>query len=388
MRPASVACLSACSLALLVAGGATAEPRMTVETHVSIAMRHEQRPTFYASTAPIAVDGGRRLYLGRGIRDEQGTFHLLDLDGFRRSTRSVDIDGYLARHRDTFTESGKWPLGSHAVERLLYFDTDRARAGILVRSFDSGYLWLFVWDLGQDVIASHVLLGEPAPGTVGDVDPLWVRPADGAFFCVVRYMPTDSPFRGKGHAAALVRVAANGKATEVVRLRAEHQFWHPLAFDPALGRFLLPQYDELDGKVTPEVVGHVIDIASGHAAAVPVPVTAYGAVFSADGRDLFVYSNQTGALWKIDVATARKVAETAVGERGFAVGRRASGHVLVLRHEELVEVDAGRMRRRGAFPITRLYRGFSHTEGSFFLGERLILRNGDDLYVVRVGAGR
>ena len=82
---------------------------------------------------------------------------------------------------------------------------------------------------------------------------------------------------------------------------------------PDLKKVFVVEYDERNKRKphgylsSPRAQGFIIDVARSKKVQFRVPVTTYGAIFTRDGRWLYISSHQLGRVYKINAATGKKV---------------------------------------------------------------------------------
>lgn len=371
---------------------ATGAPPVRVRARISLAFRTSP-PTFTRS-ALRPVDRGRQMVLGNGLWAEQERFHLLRLSDNRRHVVTVPFADFVRRNprMKVDPDDGRPLHKQFEVRRLLFYDTDNGEAGVevadrLSRRRVRRHFFLY-WNLRKQRITAATLVARSQPGkTLSQSLVLGYDHARRDFFFARQiYTWTRTPDgRRKGRTVTVVRFNA-GKPGVLCRFTSARAIQNRPLYDRARRRVLLTEYAEL-ADAEPPPRGFIVDLAAGRARSFEVPLTTYGEAFSADGSRLYLYSSQLGQLWSVDPATGRQVRRALkVGKTGHALGFVRPGQLLLIRNAglRLLRVRDDRLRRGRFIPIRRLYKGFSHVQGSRVVPGGALIRNGDQLHVVDV----
>ena len=326
-------------------------------------------------------------FVGGGLWDEQHHFYLLRMGDLRRVSVVAPLERFVADKPEIVPATAR-PLHKHLrVRRLLFYDRANGEAGLEV--VDAGatravqrHFYLH-WDLRRGEITEATLVARTrARQSFASLEPIGYDAARRTFY-YLRDVRSAKGARGsaKGRRQRTITVVGfvRGKPHVVAQFKASLPLNRRNYLDAAHRRALLVEYAERGG-LSPRA--HLVDLASGRVRSFAAPVVAYGVAFSSDGAAAYMYSAQTGGLWVVELPSGRLLRRLKVGSLGHALGFVRPGQLLVLRNSGLQWIDA-RRRRRGRFvPITALYRGFSHVEGSLVLPGRALVKNGQSLYVV------
>lgn len=374
--PGAVALLSA---ALLFCPSARGQTVKVLSKH-SIAFRAES-PTFTLDLQQVPLDRGALLYLGRGIREEQDTAHLLRL-----------ADGKVIKLRVPVATNLPARWRTHQVRRILSYDTTNGEAGVELTERGKGphrrHYWL-VWDLKKNAVTRAVPVGASDERQWTTFRPVGYVPArQTAYYLRVTRATSGSTGsrapRHDGPSKAVLLAIRGTAAREVAAFEIEGPVYSRTYLDAAHDRVLVAQYaEEAHGKLP---VGVLVHLETGKLTRLTLPYCTYGAAFAEDGRELLAYSGQTGELWAIDLGTGKVRRRVNVGDRGHALGLVRPGQLLLLRNRGLQPIRLRGLRKGRLIPSTKIYPGVSHVEGSSVLGGgQVVLKNRrTDLYLLSV----
>lgn len=356
--------------------------RFKVVKHTILKFR-SQTPSFYRVSLPRFMDRGRRIYVGRGILRESHKSYFLDASTGSRLQSNAPADAFFRSWPDLFPDAGSTDrVPPYMLEELLFYDSKDGQAGLWLtdghNSKNKRIIYLH-WDLKKKRISYAHVLGVRGPRvkwmtvkTIG-YDP---RTSE-AYFLVATATDSSPPVE--------VTIMASGRKSvrKVVSFRSQsHVFGSPF-FDPDRRRVMVAEYRE-QGVHSEPPRGFLVDLVKKKTRIMTIPVVTYGLAFSADGKTIYAYSAQTGELWSKDAATGSLKSKAVFGKRGHALGSPFPDTLLLLLHKKLFFIDPNTLAQTQAVPITRFYRKFSHVQGSSVLPGTLLLRNGEDLYLIRI----
>ena len=351
-------------------------------------LKLEQRtsaPTFTPATLRL-MDRGRLVYVGKGMWAEQATFYLRELPSARPLRVVAPFAAYVASNPELLPEGARpGPLHKKLhITELLYYDREHGEAAFEVadhyRSQGVRRHFLVQWDLKRNVISHVTLVARSKPGvTYTHSLPLGYDPAQRAFFYARQVISQKADARD-----VFVIGFSGGKPPRVVaQFVAERSMRSNAYFDAPSGRAMLVEYAER-ASTGPAPKGHLIDTRSGKALHFPIPLTCYGFAFGPAGKRLYAYSSQLGELWELDHQGA-KLRSLKVGQLGHDLGFYRGSLVLVRNSGvQLFNARAKGLAKGRYLPLSALYRGFSHVEGSRVTPPLILLRNGSELYFVSI----
>lgn len=354
----------------------------TLEVKLDLAQRTAQ-PTFYHRTQLRIVDRGRMVYLGGGMWSEQERLDFLELKTLSRKSVRVPLASFVERFGGVLRRYHPSRLHHHlSIEQLLYYDPENGQAGLEIadtarRQGARRHFFAF-WDLRRQLISGATLVARTfAPTGYAHLIPISYSAKRRLFYYV-----RDVGEVGRHRTRQVTIVAFSRGSPRVVAQFSSAERLQRRAYLDANGeRALLVEYVELGQGRQP--VGYLIELSSGRVQRLPIPVVTYGALFSADGRSLYCYSAQTGEIWQLELSSGRVLRRMQLGKRGHELGF-VGQRLLLMRNVGLQFIDEQTLKPTSFVPSKVLYRGFSHVEGSRLLpGGRALLKNGDDLYVVR-----
>jgi hypothetical protein len=327
------------------------------------------------------------LFEGKGLWKEQHVFYLRGLVDGKRQEHQAPIAAYLAAHPDVFPGAEGSGFPKYFVERLISFDSDHKRASFYLRAKkkDADRHFLFHWDLEKKTITRADLLAEEKAGIkLISVKPVTYLSDSKEDVCLVKVW-----FEGKGENkrfdASILALGPEGRR-EISRFETRRDLSR-IFVEPGGKRALFAEYAEL-GSDEPKPLGHLVDLTSGKVQRFDVPMTAYGAVFSPDGKLIYIYSNQMKVIWKVDLASGKKLMQVKVGGGGHALAWGPAGRLMLLAHWGLVFLDPASLKRRQHYPIKKLFEGHVWIPGSLLTQDQAVLRNGDEVIILQLTAAK
>ncbi|MGM0595538.1 MAG: YncE family protein [Myxococcota bacterium] len=160
----------------------------------------------------------------------------------------------------------------------------------------------------------------------------------------------------------------------------------PHAFtSPDLKKLLVVEYDERSKQKphgylsSPGAQGFIIDVDSSKQVKFNTPVTTYGAIFTKDGRWLYICSHQLGKIYKINTSTGKKVKSFYNGYGVYHLHFSKTEKLLYAFSLKGVKVYRPRdLKLVKAYPLSVLFAGtrqfmttqrvISFPSGDFFMG--------------------
>ncbi len=319
---------------------------------------------------PLLLNRGRTIAVASGLRKREVGTHLIRLRNYSQFLLRTPVRTYL--HYD------ERPAGA----RLLFYDADHRRAGMLLTARANGrstHLYAH-WEVDTRPASPIIELGRSALGRPTEILPIGYWPGSRTFYaCEVASRETP------GHRDVTVMAIDNaGEPAVAGRVRTTRRV-HDVHFDARNGRALIAEYayESARGKGP---VGHLVDLRTGTSRALPLPQTAYGIAFAPDGRTIHAYSSRSGALVAIDAGTGQSRIVRRVGSLGHALGRAGPNQLIVVRNAAVQLHDARTGARRGLLRTSSLFSAVAHTEGSVVAGRAIIVKNGAELAMLRVVA--
>ncbi len=320
-------------LVALTLGGANVEARRSrFRVQASLTLSGKHKPSTLKKRR--LVDGGTLLYVGRSSQWRKPHYvHFVDTKTLRPMRRRVPLRAYFAAHPKLLLNNSGY------IEDLLFYDRTRQRAGLLigsvhypkryvvvrprVRQMKLGYVrrYLYVvWDLRADRIVSAQILGTAN------------RQKRSQIVQVAGYLPrTQTGYLLEWHdtkkhvsdASGQRSISIKGRSTlyavkdggirKVVSFAAPRPQPYQGHY-PKRSSFLLLEYHELERPS-----GYIVNYASGAVRRFEIPITAWEAVWSDDGKRIFVGSRKTGYLWSIDAISGKRLRRIRVGKLGGLV---------------------------------------------------------------------
>ncbi len=356
--------------------------RVRVEVIKKISLKQSDGPPSFTCTRRLRLlDRGRLLLLGKGLRKEQATFHLMKVTDRSVIRVAAPIRAFFAAHAGRFPDAGPWR--NYRVEDLLYYDTTAGQAGVLLRErrrgSDQRRLYLR-WDLNKKKILGARVLGRRTAA----FPYVYVRPIGYAPKLKELYLQvTHGPPRGEQVRKLSVLALRDGKAREVMSRQVRRTVSRGPFYDAERNRALLVEYAER-GAADPPPRGYLVPLSKGGGAtlSMKIPLTTYGVSFSRDGKTVRAYSSQTGKLWVLRAKDGKRLRRVKVGKRGHALGRPFGGALLLVRNKGLLFLREGRLRKMQFVKSARLYPGFSHVEGSLVTPRLTAIKNRRTLHVL------
>lgn len=333
------------------------------------------------NVAPVLVERGAALAVAAGMRGGSAVGHLVRLKDLKEYTVQAPLGAFLKRYPTILGGRAAWTLPNHRVEGLLFHDTADGVAGLLLTGGRGVRERLYAhWDLQRGRITNLIELSATRRrGSHTEVHPLGYSPKTRRFYSYeLRY----EKFARQPYSVSVFAVNRAGKGGRQGTVRTLRRI-HSVHFDAPRERVLVVEYAEVPLK-GPAPRGYIMRLDNGNQHSVELPLTTYGAAFSADGRTLFAYSTQKGTLSAIDVASGTSKQTLSVGTLGHSLGRMADGRLLLVRNAGLQLLETARLAKGRFAPMRRLVRGFVHTEGSLVFGRTAVVRNGDVLHFVRM----
>lgn len=318
---------------------------------------------------PLLVDRGRAVAVASGVRKRRASAHVVRLSDYEQFLINAPLSPALRRAK--------------ARPRLLWYDREHQRSGWLLtlrRGHTTERVYV-PWHVGSPGVGPMVELSHTGRrGEQGVVEPLGYSPHAGVFWAAeLRY----SARARRQHRAVVIALDADAEPSLVASFDSERRF-HGVYFDAGRERALVVEYAEKPVRGPPPI-GHLIDLHTGARTQLPMPATAYGIAFGADGRTLHAYASQGGALWRIDTESGARSVLRPAGGLGHALGPAAGeDSLLLIRNSSVYLIDSNTGRRRAALSTRRLFGGFAHTEGSVVAAGQAVVKNGDMIAFVRV----
>jgi hypothetical protein len=343
----------------------------------------KESPSFTRAKRLRVVDRGRLLFEGKGLWKEQHVFYLRGLVDGKRQEHQAPIAAYLAAHPDVFPGAEGSGFPKYFVENLISFDSEHKRASFHLRAKkkDADRHFLFHWDLEKKTITRADLLAEEKEGIrYISVKPVTYFPESEEVVCLVqtRFKDEDNHYE-----SSVLALGPKGRR-EIARLDNRLDLSR-IFVEPGGARTLFAEYAEL-GSEGQAPVGYLVNLASGQVQRFDVPITSYGAAFSPGGKLVYIYSNQMKVIWKIDLASGKKLKQVKVGGGGHALAWGPAGRLMLLAHWGLVFLDPVSLKRRQHYPIKKLFEGHVWIPGSVLTRDQAVLRNGDEVIILQLNA--
>jgi len=131
-----------------------------------------------------------------------------------------------------------------------------------------------------------------------------------------------------------------------------------------LTRIFVNEYDERNRRHpqgylhSPPARGVIVDVTRSSQVTFHAPVTAYGRVFDARGRYLYLTSYQRGRIYQVDTHTGRVLNQVSRGYGAFALFFSRTERYLYCVHHRGVDVfDPATLKRVATIPLDRLFPG-------------------------------
>ncbi len=367
-------------------------PKVKVELEVGAKIdvstkSDKEKPTFVSQRLKL-MDRGALLYVGKGMWHEQHRLFFRQLTDGQELVLDTPLAAFLESKPDLFPGAEGSGFPRYMAEAPLFLDRELGLAGLYLRAKPAKGTpkaervkrhFLLIWDLKAKAIIKAVKLAdEDKTVRLVSVRGIGSLPAQnkGLIHVQVWLEGEDNLHQHK-----ILTVGPDGVeqlAAFDTKRDARRSFMAPDA-----SKLLVAEYAEL-AKPEPAPLGHLVDLETGQVRSLPIPMTSYGAAFAPDGETLFVYSNQTRVIWRIDLASGKKLGQVKVGGGGHALAYGPAGRLVLLSHRGLTFLDPKRLVRRQHIPITKVIQGHAWVPGSVLTRDHAVFKNGDELIFTRL----
>jgi hypothetical protein len=368
------------ALIALAAPAVHAEPRFKLIRKLSIAQRSEA-PSFSPAYRLQVMDQGRLLHTGQGLWAEQPRQHFVDLVTGKDVSVTAPLAAYLKADPAQYPNDRPDPFPRYMIQALASYDTSGKTAGLLVLESGArtaGRALYLHWDLGLGKITAAHELGRKAGKTA------WISARPVGYSATRRetyVMTIQSEAPGAPQGTYEVGLHAVGPRKRLVASFPAHRpdSAGPF-FDPSTHRVAVVEYREL--AADPQPVVHVVDLVTGQRTSVKVPLVTYGLAFDPDGKTIHVYSSLRGEVWTLELASGSALRKQRIGMLGFALGLVKPDLLLQVRHQTLHFLDRATLKPKATLQTRRFVKGTAHLQGSIVRPGAVVIKNGDDLYLV------
>jgi len=150
-------------------------------------------------------------------------------------------------------------------------------------------------------------------------------------------------------------------------------------YDPVHHRSMHIEYAECGAE---ETTAYLVDLATGAMRHYALPRVIYGFAFDPDGETGYVYAEQAGTVFAIDLVSGDLSPAVQYGTQGQLLDFVAPGTLLLGGARGLHFIDAKTLHQTGYIATSAFHDGSPHLEGSIFMSGRALVRNFSDLYVI------